>query len=713
MTVDPLHELAAHAGIHDEYLDHNGQRRFTTDDTRRTILAALGIDASTPAAARASLERELAAAAAELLAPVRVVRIDDPSRRSVLVRAPASNSATGRWHLELEAETGERTSSEGLWRGEASLMLTLPLDLPLGYHRLRVFLGDGAGEWTAEQMLIIVPPRCTSPDLLLGDTAAFGVIANLYTIRSRTNWGVGDLGDLAMLARWSAAVGADFVGVNPLHALLNRGGDVSPYCPVSRLFRNPLYIDVTRVPELDLVPELRERIASPEFTAELQALREPASIRYEQVMAVKGMVLDALHRVFAERVAGTDAQRARDYEAFRQREGAALDRFAVWMAIAEQQRTPDWRTWPVELRSPDGRAVRDFAESQRGRVDFHRWLQFEIDEQLRAAATAAREGGMRIGLYQDLAIGSSPGGADTWAYPDLFVHGVSVGAPPDPYAAEGQNWGFPPMNPRALRRERYRYFIELVRNGLRHAGALRVDHVMGLFRLFWIPQGHSGAEGVYVAYPSDDLLGILALESVRHGALIVGEDLGTVPDYVPGELRRRGVLSSKVLYFEREWHGGFKPASSYPVLSLATANTHDMPTITGFWTEHDIGLRRRLGLIADDGEEARARAERGRDREELLGLLQREQILPNGAPPRSSAELRAAVHGFLWSTPAQLVGLSLDDLAGEVEPVNVPGVGPERFASWTRKMRSDLEAITTSDEADIILRETRGRRDSS
>jgi 4-alpha-glucanotransferase len=173
------------------------------------------------------------------------------------------------------------------------------------------------------------------------------------------------------------------------------------------------------------------------------------------------------------------------------------------------------------------------------------------------------------------------------------------------------------------------------------------------------------------------------------------------------------VLSSKVLYFEREWHGGFKPASSYPVLSLATANTHDMPTITGFWTEHDIGLRRRLGLIADDGEEARARAERGRDREELLGLLQREQILPNGAPPRSSAELRAAVHGFLWSTPAQLVGLSLDDLAGEVEPVNVPGVGPERFASWTRKMRSDLEAITTSDEADIILRETRGRRDSS
>jgi 4-alpha-glucanotransferase len=383
------------------------------------------------------------------------------------------------------------------------------------------------------------------------------------------------------------------------------------------------------------------------------------------------------------------------------------------MAIAEHQHTGDWRSWPVELHDSTGAVVDHFAREHAMRVDFHRWLQFEIDRQLGMAASTARAAGMRIGLYQDLAIGSSPAGADTWAFPELFVRGVSVGAPPDPYAANGQNWGLPPLDPRALRRDAYRYYIDLIRNGFRHAGALRVDHVMGLFRLFWIPEGQSGADGVYVSYPAQDLLGILALESVRHGALVVGEDLGTVPEQVPQALRKWGVLSSKVLYFEREWHGGFKPANSYPALSLATANTHDMPTLAGFWAERDISVRRELGLIADDSEEARARAERDRDRGALLGLLEQEQILPQGQAPRSSAELRAAVHGFLWSTPAQLVGLSLDDLAGEVEPVNVPGVGPEKFASWTRKMRADLEAITTSDEADIILRETRNRSDSS
>jgi 4-alpha-glucanotransferase len=313
---------------------------------------------------------------------------------------------------------------------------------------------------------------------------------------------------------------------------------------------------------------------------------------------------------------------------------------------------------------------------------------------------------MRVGLYQDLAIGSSPTGADSWAYADHFVDGVTVGAPPDPYSADGQNWGLPPLDPRALKRGGYRYFIDLIRAAFRHAGALRIDHVMGLFRLFWIPQGMSGRDGAYVRYPAEDLLGIIALESVRHRALVVGEDLGTVPAEVPPRLSKWGVLSSKVLYFERESDGTFKRADRYPALALATANTHDMPTIAGFWSERDIELRRELGLIAAGEEEARARAERDRDRGALVQLLDEERIIPGGAP-QSSAELRAAVHGFLWSTPSQLVGLSLDDLAGETEAVNVPGVGGDRYPSWTRKMRADLEAITSSDEADVILARTR------
>ena len=500
---------------------------------------------------------------------------------------------------------------------------TLPAELPIGYHRVRIELASDAGDWCDEQTLIIVPSRCWSPDDVLGNASAFGLIANLYTIRSETNWGIGDFSDLARLAEWGGGAGADFVGMNPLHALLNRGNDVSPYSPVSRLFRNPIYIDVMRVPELCDATALAERMTSAEFAAELDALRETASVRYEQVMGVKGLALDALHHVFLARVRGSGDDRDRAYDAYVAANDPALTRFATWMAIAESGPGYDWRKWPSEFRHPDSSEVRHFARDHASRVDFHRWSQFELDRQLGEASADARAAGMRIGLYPDLAIGTSPAGADAWAFPELFVRGVSVGAPPDPYATTGQNWGLPPIAPRALRRDRYQYFINLLRSGFRHAGALRIDHVLGLFRLFWIPDGFSGADGAYMRYPADDLLGIIALESVRHRALVVGEDLGTVPPEVPPALARWGVLSSKVLYFERDHHGGFKAGTSYPPLSLATANTHDMPALSGFWNGRDIDVRRQVGLIASDEAADAAHAERAAERDALLRRLER------------------------------------------------------------------------------------------
>jgi 4-alpha-glucanotransferase len=289
-------------------------------------------------------------------------------------------------------------------------------------------------------------------------------------------------------------------------------------------------------------------------------------------------------------------------------------------------------------------------------------------------------------------------------FPELLVHGANIGAPPDPYSAEGQNWGLPPLDPRALRRTGYRYFIECVRSGFGHAGALRIDHVMGLFRLFWIPAGHSGKAGAYVRYPAHDLLGILALESARHRGLVVGEDLGTVPRGVPEALQRWGVLASKVLLFERNRRGGFKPARSYPSLALATANTHDLPTITGFWDERDIELRAAVGLLEGSDAIEGARRERDADRSALVDRLAAEHLLPTRKAPQSPAELRGAVHAFLCRTPSRLVGLALDDLTGEQEPVNVPGVGPEKHASWMRKMRQPLEVIMASDDVRAALR---------
>jgi 4-alpha-glucanotransferase len=373
------------------------------------------------------------------------------------------------------------------------------------------------------------------------------------------------------------------------------------------------------------------------------------------------------------------------------------------MALAEEHGA-DWSQWPSELRDATSSAVASAATRLATRVDYHRWLQFETDRQLGEACGAARDAGMRIGLYQDLAIGTAPSGADTWVFPELFVRRASIGAPPDPYSATGQQWGLPPLDPRVLRANGYRYFIDLIQSGFRHAGALRIDHAMGLFRLYWIPEGRSGVDGAYVRYPANDLLGIVALESVRNRGIVVGEDLGTVPPDVPPALAKWGVLSSKVLYFERGWHGSFNPASSYPKLSLATANTHDMASIAGFWQGRDIDVRRDVGLITSEDDLQRARSDRETDRMQLLRRLADEQVLPESPVPPTSIELRAAVHGFLCRTPAQLVGLSLDDVAGETDPVNVPGVGPDKFPSWTRKMRDPLEVIMASEESTLALR---------
>ncbi|MDQ3949226.1 MAG: 4-alpha-glucanotransferase, partial [Gemmatimonadota bacterium] len=369
---------------------------------------------------------------------------------------------------------------------------------------------------------------------------------------------------------------------------------------------------------------------------------------------------------------------------------------------------PDWRTWPHEFRSPKSPAVREFRRTYAELIDFHRWLQFETDRQLGEAAERARKSGMAIGLYQDLAIGTSPAGSDTWSSPDLFARGVCVGAPPDPYSATGQNWGLPPIDPRRLKEDGYRYFIGLVRAAFRHAGALRIDHVMGLFRVFWIPDGHSGTDGAYVRYPSDELLGILALESVRNNALVVGEDLGTVPPDVPPALAKWGVLSSKVLYFERADDGSFRPAEHYAAEALATANTHDMATLAGFWEGRDVELRAEVGLIEKDAVNA-AREERARDKRQLLRALNksrvlRERIDPDANDPQiPSAELRGAVHDFLALTPSVLVGVALDDVAGEGDPVNVPGVSPDEHPSWTRRMSKSLTQLREDPETQVAL----------
>src|SRR5262245_22599121 len=351
-------------GIVGEYIDQTGEKVcHTTDETRRALLAAMGVDASTDDRAREALMDLRATERRRRLDPVRVVRTDDPTSRVLRVRATPGS----RWRLEIHPESGEAVELTGRWGGDEhpAAELRLPHQLPLGYHRVRLFVDESVDE----QTLIVVPPRCITPVDLLGEPArTFGVTANLYTIQSGTNWGVGDFTDLGELAAWAGDNGADFIGVNPLHALLNRGHDISPYGPLTRLFRNPIYIDIANVPELGYTAELCERIGSPEFLSSLDPLRESNVVRYEQVMAVKGIALDALHRVFADETRGKARDRA--YARYCAEQGTPLDTFALWMTIMEQQSTSDWRRWPAALRSAHGRAVEEFARAHAARIDF-------------------------------------------------------------------------------------------------------------------------------------------------------------------------------------------------------------------------------------------------------------------------------------------------------------------------------------------------------
>jgi len=671
-----LERLADRVGILPEYLDQTGNEvRTTSDSTRIAILRAMRLDCGTDAAARATLAELEARELASPLAPVRVrFRCRDASR--VRLRLPRSLRGKVAWTAALGLEAGRTHRAEGIsvpnQRGE--IIIELGVTPPEGYHTLEATVSAGGGECTGTQSLIVVPRACRKVQ------AVFGVFANLYTVRSAGDWGVGDLSTLARLLEWTAGEGGDFVGVNPLHALRNRGWEVSPYSPVTRLYRNPIYLDPGPVP-----PDLR---------AEWESLRASDAVEYERVMALKRRALESLHAAFDP---------TEEYHRFVETEGESLERYATFEALVDHLGHGDWRRWPHGFRDPRAPEVGAFRAEHERDVDFHRWLQFELDRQLGAVAEAARKSRLPIGLYQDLAIGTSPNGADTWAQPELFIQGASIGAPPDPYSATGQNWGLPPIDPRALRADRYRYFIRLVRSGFRHAGALRIDHVMGLFRLFWIPEGKTGKEGAYVEYPSNDLLGILALESVRHDALVVGEDLGTVPKEVPPALEKWGVLSSKVLYFEREKRG-FKAAQRYEPLALATANTHDMATLAGFWEGRDIEQRARVGLIHGNAALEEARRTREEDKQALLLRLAREEILPYGYEPNDNADLRGAIHEFLCRTPAALVGLALDDLAGEVDAVNLPGVGPDKHPSWKRKMALTIDEMRASDDVHRALR---------
>jgi len=638
-----LAQLAAAHGVATSYEDWSGAVVEVAPRAVVAALAALGVSADSDAAVADALA-EVERAPWRRLVPSTVVVRD--GRGAVEVVVPDGADVT----LVLELEDGRRRdlplAGPVVARTDGAVRRAVPLaDLPLGWLALHARSGERAD--TA--VVVSAPAR-----LALPEERSWGWMVQLYSLRSAGSWGIGDYADLRTVLEASAADGAGVVLLNPLHAETPVAPiNPSPYSPSSRRFRSPLYLHVEDVPEHAAAPDdVRAAVAA------LKPEADPDRIPRDPPWAAKLAALELLWPLHREQ----------DLAAWRDAQGGPLEEFALFCALAEAHGVP-WQSWPQPLRRPDGPAVQSARAEHAERIAFWCWVQLLVDEQL-----AGLGSGMAVGVVHDLAVGVDAGGADAWALQDALALGTTVGAPPDSFNQQGQDWGLPPWRPDRLAEAGYVPFRDVVRGVLRSAGGLRIDHVMGLFRLWWVPGGASAAEGTYVSYDADALLAVLALEASRAGAVVVGEDLGTVEDRVREALDATGVLGSAVLWFETDADGAFLPPSSWREATLATVTTHDLPTAAGFLAEEQVRVRDELGQLGVPVEQERADVRR--QRAALLAVLEQEGLLE-----QCHGDVPLAMHAALVAAPSRLVLAAFGDAVGDLRQPNLPGTVDE-YPNW-------------------------------
>ncbi len=699
-----LVRLAGLAGIQARYTDALGETREASDETLLGLIAAFGLPADPAEAALLFEEKERAAPLG--LGPVHLVHAEDPNP-TLALRLPA-RAREITWTCALE--DGEERSGRLAARA-GTVMMPLPARLPHGYHRLAV----EAASVRAAIDLIVAPARCHLPPQLAEGARSWGMTCQLYGLRSAHDWGVGDFTDLAEIAAAAGSCGAAVLGVNPLHARFAAEPlHFSPYSPSSRTWLDYLYIDATVAPGFAEDKTVQALVQGEWFGATHWAARSAELIDYGAVAACKRPVLEALYRRFQALDLGNNGGArsclGQSFRRFQQEGAQSLADLAVFEALHEfycrEKRGFSWRSWPGPMRNPRSSEVAAFAAAHHERIEFFQFLQWEADRQLAAAAAAGRAAGLSVGLYRDLAVGADPNGAEAWADQVLVAPRAAIGAPPDALSRAGQNWGLAPVNPLVLRGQRFAPFVACLRANMRHAGILRIDHVMSLNRLYWIPSGMEATEGCYVNYPFDALLRLVALESCRQGCAVVGEDLGTVPPGFRETMRAANVLSYRIMVFERRNDGSFIPPGDYPSLAAASAATHDLATLEGFWLGRDIAWRRRLGLYPDANAELTEATERARDRHLLLDALVREgllaaedcgQFLTQAGAPVYRAALGDAIQRYLARSHARLMLVQIEDLVGETEQANLPGT-IEAHPNWRRRLGRRLEEIADGSE---------------
>ena len=703
--IETVNLLAEKAGILPEFSAEGGIYK-TSFETQIAVLNALGIDACTSEKAEAALQAELEKPFKRALPPVVVARIEKGvADVPVTVRAKGKHSPID---YVLTLESGEQTFGQAVPamlekiddNGEFE-RVKLVLDLPdvMGYHSLTVESPD-LPETGRTMTLVVAPTKCYQPEMMREGGKPWGYPLQLYALRSAENWGIGDFTDLGKMAGVAQRFGADILGINPINvAFMANVETASPYYSSSRLFLNPLYIDVTAVEGAQKSKKLQALLADKDFQAKLEKARASRLVDYALVGELKGKAFEALYAEF---------KGSADFDAFCEKGGKELDNAALYQVLAEsfvlKKKGVGFKSWGKAYDSPDTAQAKKFAREHADRIRYFKYLFWLADAQFKAASEACEAANLGVGLYQDLAVGVAAESAETWGAQELFAVDLSIGSPPDMFNADGQRWGVAPMRPEVMKQEAYATYRRILSANMKRAGAVRIDHVMGLARLFCIPDGVAGA---YVLYPFADMVGIVALESHRNKCLVVGEDLGVVPSFFREALAEAGILSFRVCRYERTPDGRYIPPASYPESALVAAGTHDMPTLTGWWTGGDIDAARKIGLM-DEQKEQSARAERYGDRFALVEALSRvglwfvesenfeSQI--NGVLPPKMIE---KVYTYLAQAPCQVFLVQLEDVLHQAEQMNMPGTCDE-YPNWRFKLPKTIEELDSDENMEKI-----------
>jgi len=718
-------DLADRYGIAASYTDGVGATRTMTSETLASILTAMGVPSESHESIAHSVEQIHARRWRRVVDEVQV--IEEGTQAPSLVMSLPVGTLPLRDVWVSWTITDERSGTQAFSRScqdcqlleeteidrrrYVRIVLPLQASLPLGYYWISLSVSLAHQSLSEKTFIIVAPRQCYAP---CTPSRSVGVSVQLYNVRTAKNWGIGDFRDLKGLLRWSGnKLRVSTVGISPLHD--PTVGVTSPYSPSSRLFFNPLFLDLESIPEFRSSLSVQRRFHSRHFQQALQNLRTSPLVQYERVRALKSEVLESLYRTFQQQHVQPQTSRFRAFEKYRRTQGPYLEQYSLFQVLSEHFQTSAWRQWPDVYHTPHSPEVQSFLHANVDRIQFVQYVQWHCEQQLVGLDRLAKRLNMAFRMYHDLPVGVHPEGADAWMFQDEFASGITLGAPPDTINLQGQNWGLMAPVPWQMRTAGYRLFIETLRRNMQFGGMLRIDHALGLFRLFIIPEGQTGEVGTYVQTYVDEVLAILALESVRHQVMVIGEDLGTVTPEIRARLTKSGILSYRLMPFEQTSMGKFRTPTQYPEQAMVSFTTHDLPTFIGYWAGRDIEVKARAGLYATEQQMEQDCEARMRDRMAFLEALVNEQILPkevlSSFPLEAPYAFVQAAYTYLAQTPCRLLMIPLEDLLGEFEAPNLPGAKMEAYPSWQLRLTKSFESFRRSASIRSFMQAVHSHRD--